>query len=482
MIQMRTVPQGTIAILISFKDYHKEVLRTWARTMKNVLFFLLLVFLFGCNATTPKRTATTSAFVSSQALIPTGTAQPTYTAIGRTITQEPVPDRSLNTVSPAITSSPKPVISTPFSYASLEVISLTNIQQIRRIASFLPETKQPDPYPPQVTLSPDSQLLAYYDPSSHKVKVWDWKSQREIQNMDIKTGFGPYPEYLSVEFNSSGDKIAVIRNGPEVWDTSSGQLLLKSEVPIKDHTIIDEGERYLQNFTDFLFSSDGSKIFTGSWDAGASFTIWDMSTGKIALDHPAYNGGIQQLVLSPDNRFIVTSDRGGHISFYDPMNGNEEKYPIESICRDANDCQQTLGDVCYYGVDSISVTNNGKILAVSCSTNDYLSVPECDTDRDPGIYCGSITFYDTETWKKIGNLNSFRHKSGGITYNKDGGILAFGIDQSGNRVEFWGTVTRQEVHHIDGFPTGLRQVKFSHDGRILLIQTIDGDVQLWGVR
>jgi WD40 repeat protein len=451
--------------------------------MKNVLFFLLVIFLVSCNTATPTITTTKSPFVPSQSPIPAETAQPTNTAKAPTTTPQSASKSPLNTVSPTIPSSPIPSPATPISYTSLKIISLTNIQHIKRIADFLLETEQRLTYPPYVNLSPDGQLLAYYDPSAHSIRLLDWKSQKEREKIVLEPGYlGSFPDHLAVVFNPSSNQVAIIREGPMVWEVPSGRLLLKSEVPIEDGVVKEEGQPYYQYFTDFLFSPDGSKILTGSWDAGSSLSVWNISTGKIVSSHPAHNNGIQQLVLSPDNRFVASADRGGHISFYDPFTGSEQNYPIESICSgsETGDCIQSPGWVCVYGIDSIAVTNNGKILAVTCDTND-LAVPECDTDTEPGGYCAPPTFYSTETWKKIGHLNSFRHKSGGITFNKDGGMLAFGIDQSGNRVEFWGTVSREKVHTIDGFTTGFRQVKFSNDGRMLLIQTQDGKVQIWGV-
>jgi hypothetical protein len=60
-------------------------------------------------------------------------------------------------------------------------------------------------------------------------------------------------------------------------------------------------------------------------------------------------------------------------------------------------------------------------------------------------------------------------------------ILALGVDQPQVQVEFWSIPQGKKVFSLDGFIGAFRQVRFSPDGRLVLVETVDGEVQLWGV-
>ncbi len=243
---------------------------------------------------------------------------------------------------------------------------------------------------------------------------------------------------------------------------------------------------------------DGQKIFTGSAWAGTRLSVWDAITGQYLYPQWPIVAGIWDLIPSLEGGFVLSVERGGTVEFYDSVTGTNKNFPFYPLRHPVDASEPSYayrGFACVQGdIASADITRNGKLIAIQCGVAppvedlcaiDLNTVAENQRQMIEGDIksaCGIITLYSTETWKSLGELKSYPHKSGGISFNRDGGILAFGVDQGGLRVEFWSTLGMKKVHTLDGFSDIFYRVKFSSDGRLLLIETADGQVELWGVK
>src|SRR5277367_3642184 len=101
--------------------------------------------------------------------------------------------------------------------------------------------------------------------------------------------YGHKAEVTSVVFSPDGKRIAsgswdkTIR----IWNAETGDLI---SAPFEGHT---------DRITSVAFSPDGKRIASGSWDA--TIRIWDAETGDLVLlPFKGHTDGVESVAFSPD--------------------------------------------------------------------------------------------------------------------------------------------------------------------------------------
>ncbi len=485
----------------------KRVSMKSRQTYMVILLFAIVFLLFACARDKQTTISTATPIPATKAPIQTVTSKPTQdlnakvTAGVATYSAQKTRLADTQILTPSSTPfptqmpTPTPLISADLSLKGLDYISQTNVARLKLLARFgLPVDTTPQNYWPWIVFSIDGSTLAYIDPSETTIKLLDVSTLKVIRTLQIEPPAGSATNDcgqcdvgIGPAFSPDGKRLATIScDGPQIWEIASGKMIVHSTVPVDAQGFADS--RYDQEYTSIVFSPDGSQLLTGSTTANSGLTIWDAQTGGLLKKEPSENNGIGQLILSPDQRFVVSAERGGNVAFYHPVSGEPISYPIQSMCPDKDNCNLFQGYVCLNSVYAVAVTSNGRILAVECGPRDDFIEPDCDISLDRSdqplqvsSYCSNVKLFSTQSWKWMLTFGSLQHKSGGISFNRDGGMIAFGVDQSGNRVELWSTLEGKKLSSLEGFPSAFREIQFSPDGRILLVETVDGAVQLWGI-
>jgi hypothetical protein len=112
-----------------------------------------------------------------------------------------------------------------------------------------------------------------------------------------------------VAYSPDGQKIVIGGdNGAEVWSATNGQSLLT----FKGHS-----DRVLSA----VFSPDGTRIISGSWDKTAK--VWDAASGRELFTLRGHDNAIWAVAYSPDGRRIITGSADGTAKVWDAASGVE---------------------------------------------------------------------------------------------------------------------------------------------------------------
>lgn len=139
--------------------------------------------------------------------------------------------------------------------------------------------------------SPDGPHLATAS-KDRTVKVWNVTTGQRVHDLRGHTAFS----HLRVAFSPDGSRLAASgsENSIKLWDLRTG----RETIPFKGHT---------HRPISFAFSPDGKRLTSVGWDQ--ALRIWDAATGQEALvlncPTPLYN-----VAFSPDgNRIAATGDK-----------------------------------------------------------------------------------------------------------------------------------------------------------------------------
>jgi len=331
---------------------------------------------------------------------------------------------------PSPTLRPPPTLTpAPFLPADLAVISPQNAPQLRQVAAL------PEQGASVVAFSPDSRRVAAGFFTTNQVKVWDLASGEELL-------------------------------------TLSGHV---------DPRIIS----YL------AFSPDGSRLASGAqgWDApNDSLILWDASTGRELLRFDGVLGAI-----SPDWRLVALTqrekDQGVTLILSDLASG-EELHSLEATS-DIYDVsfspqgQQVAAKMYHVFQDLFSFwsVESGRLDRTLYDWLDFSYSPDgrfiaALLDTGSGSDKGELNIFDAATFKWIKTLAKDADSLWYAypAFSPDGQILAA---STGDHVTLWDTQTWKELSSLPASsPSGFA---FSPDGRILVTNTLKGQVQLWGV-
>jgi WD40 repeat protein len=113
----------------------------------------------------------------------------------------------------------------------------------------------------------------------------------------------PFPEWAtSLAFSPNGSLLAAggAFSGVSVWDSTSGKLLLNSGAIFDGATV--------------AFSPDGSRLVASSGD---TFVVFDTGTWQELERRSLEEGFLQQLVFTPDGRYLVGGSGASRIVVLD---------------------------------------------------------------------------------------------------------------------------------------------------------------------
>jgi len=314
-----------------------------------------------------------------------------------------------------------------------------------------------------VTFSPDGSLLATAS-DDNTVKIWN-VPQSEKPDLLIL----PDEQVQSVSFSSDGRCIATSsKETIYIYDSTTGALLLS----IATQALIN----------DVLFSPDCRFIAAAHRDN--SITLWDVSSGSFISTFKGHTDQVFTLAFTPDARTLASGSRDNSIRLWDVESRRELFHSkIHSAGIKALAISQD-GTHLVTGSDDRTLivwnlATRQPIRTLKGHINEIWSVAFSPDGKliASGSYDRSIKIWD---WQNSRTLLTLRGHSAGVralAFSPDGSRLASGGE--GGTIKLWETATGNELATLLGHTKKITALAFSPDGLTLASTSQDRSARLW---
>jgi WD40 repeat protein len=172
-----------------------------------------------------------------------------------------------------------------------------------------------------VTFSSDSKRLAL-GRWNGTAEIWDIQKVQRVKTLPAAEG-DDADQIWSLAFSADGSKlIAGSRDGGAfLWDIASARA---------PRTFVYESLAGHVHIASVALSHDGALVAGGlalhavsSGDIGTehSIKVWNAATGKLRFTLRGHEGGVEAVVFSPDNRWIISTGNDGTVRYWNSSNG-----------------------------------------------------------------------------------------------------------------------------------------------------------------
>jgi WD40 repeat protein len=321
-----------------------------------------------------------------------------------------------------------------------------------------------------VAISPDGQTLAS---RSHggTTKLWDASTRHErrmFAGCAIIIGF------------SDDSRLLVVRDLKDhrLWHRANGSVTTLPLGPLSNltHTGMDWSD---------VHGIEPHAVF-GQMDGTLEY--WNLATMNRVTSWRVSETGVSIATLSPDGRFVATSDEDGETKLWEVATQREVRRLPRSderlLCAVyspdgrllAGSVDRNPSRICIWDVYS------GRLLR-ELDIQDSDNLPSLAFSPD-GILLATADFNNTaQLWDVLsGNLRATLkgHVQAvySVAFSPDGKTLATGGDDS--KVKLWNIATHEEMVTLELVPGGCRSLRFSPDGRTLAVGSfLDPEAYMW---
>lgn len=191
-------------------------------------------------------------------------------------------------------------------------------------------------------------------------------------------------------------------------------------------------------------ADDGRTLIAAS--AGSTVRLWDTASWQQKASWKVAEGGplrASQIILSPDQRFLLVAGFGGTIDFRNLANGQPEATLVGQNS----------------GIWGITFSPDGSLLATAS-------------------WEGTVTLWNVSERKEIDVLRGHLLGVHAVAFSPDAQRLASGsVGQEA--VKLWDVLTHQEVATLAGQGSIFQTVKFSPGGRMLVAINAQRTAHIW---
>jgi WD40 repeat protein len=260
-------------------------------------------------------------------------------------------------------------------------------------------------------------------------------------------------------------------NTAKLWDANTGEL---------KHTCVGHNDVV----TTLCISSDGSAIFTGSFDKTAK--MWDAFTGALLNTFNGHTACVNSVACNTDGTTIVTGSEDGMAILWDVATG-EQKMTIEidgswgnwvdfvSFNHDGTKFATCSG--CKIQVwDAVSGVLKTYFSIVSNASVSYMAFSPDGRSMVTGSEC-KVSIWELSSGRETIIQDSFINKVTSVDWSKNGRTIAIGHENGS--VDIWNVATEtiNDTLEIDFYNSIF--VAFSPDGRALATVAQSGKVKVF---
>ena len=328
-----------------------------------------------------------------------------------------------------------------------------------------------------VAFSPDGEMIMSFfceQSLGNKVHIWDPKTGEEIKIL-YHSG-STEPTCLAISANGKIVATATSYGTINLWNIETGEKLSQ---PKPEYFLWWSNES-------ITLSPDGSLLaYSGEEN---TIRLWDIDSGTLIRSF-IDDAQVYSLWFSPDGHTLISSNIENNIRFWDINTGDElrnhEGHYIGYLSTDGNKmisyCDS--GTYCIYDVNSWSVINQLKGHYSKISSLSLLS----DGNSLTTIYGkywspSNITSFDLSTGIETWNIDSPFQESRAMAISPDGQIIAVTDYYDGTyAIYLINTITRQELHKLEGHTDRIYSLAFSPNGHLLASGGRDNRTILWDV-
>jgi WD40 repeat protein len=279
-----------------------------------------------------------------------------------------------------------------------------------------------DFYPLYVAFSPDGQRLA--TASAQGMKIWDAETGELSATL-------PDIQVATVTFSPDGRRLAATNGSVvQIFNTETGQ-----------QTVVLEGHTHLVRSA--VFSSDGRRMVTSSWDKTAR--IWDADTGEMLSTLNGHTDDVRAAAFSADGRRVVTASLDGTARIWDAKTG------------------ETIG---------VLRGHTDRVVSAAFSPDDQFVITS-SIDKTARIWAATRA-------PRIMILRGHSDEVSSAAFSPDGRHVVTASNDKTARI--WDVKTGETVTVLEGHSSTLLMVAFSPDGRRVLTASTDKTVRVWDVQ
>ncbi len=208
------------------------------------------------------------------------------------------------------------------------------------------------------------------------------------------------------------------------------------------HLAVKTLRGHLHSVNSVIFSPDGQRVATGSWDQTAK--VWDVASGKALLTLNGHKGGIASMAFSPDGQRIVSGSADQTAKVWDAANGTN---------------LLTLKE------------HSGLVASVAFSPDGQRIVT--------GSWDRTAKVWEAASGRPLLTLAGHTNEVSAVAFSPDGQRIVTGSFDHTAKV--WAAASGRELLTLRGHRAEITSVAFSPDGQRIVTGSLDNKAEVWDV-
>ena len=309
----------------------------------------------------------------------------------------------------------------------------------------------------------------YLDSAQSNLRGWEHNYLYTLFRQK-KTTFRDMAPVTRVAFSTDGSRIV---SGSwdilKVWDVATGQEALT----LTGHKDIVLGVAY---------SPDGKRIVSGSSDK--TLKVWDAATGQDTFTLTGHTGAVYSVAYSPDGKRIVSGSDDNTLKVWDAETGQEiltlkgHTATVTSVAYSPDGQRIVSGS--YDNTLKVWDAGTGQeSLSLRGHTNQITSVAYSPDGKRivSGSYDNTLKVWDAATGQATLTLTGHTSWVSSMAYSPDSKRIASGSND--NTLKVWDAGTGQETLTLTGHTARVSSVAYSPEGKRIVSGSLDNTLKVW---